>query len=58
MKRDIFLERYKKHLSIGALIVLVIFILLLSWFVGKPMVKFVSQPEAFRAWVEIGRAHV
>jgi uncharacterized membrane protein YdjX (TVP38/TMEM64 family) len=52
MKRDIFLERYKKHLSIGALIVLVIFILLLSWFVGKPMVKFVSQPEAFRAWVD------
>jgi hypothetical protein len=52
MKKDEFIERYKKHISIGALAVFVLFILLLSWFLGRPMVKFVSQPEAFRAWVD------
>ena len=37
------------------LIVLIIFVLssaAIFWFIGRPMLKFVSDPEQFRAWVD------
>ena len=45
-------ERHKKICGILVIIGLVIFTALLCWYVGRPMVKFVSQPEEFRLWVD------
>ena len=44
-----------KHKKIIAIISIVIFILLtvvIAVFVGRPLVKFASKPELFRAWVD------
>ena len=41
-------DRHKKICGILVIIGLVIFTALLCWYVGRPMVKFVSQPEEFR----------
>ena len=45
-------DRHKKICGILVIIGLVIFTALLCWYVGRPMVKFVSQPEEFRLWVD------
>ena len=45
-------DRHKKICGILVIIGLVIFTALLCWYVGRPMVKFVSQPEKFRLWVD------
>ncbi len=42
----------KKTLSLCAGAVFVSFILALAWFVGRPLIRFVSEPEGFRAWVD------
>lgn len=33
-------------------VLVVIFITILGYFIGRPLVKFVSEPEQFRIWVE------
>lgn len=48
-------ETHFKNKKIIQGIVLIVAIILVSgllWVVGKPMVKFVSEPEKFRAWVD------
>ncbi len=47
------MENQKKRRLAAAVSVLVLlaFTGALCWFVGRPMVKFVSEPEKFRAWV-------
>ncbi len=35
-----------------AIVIFVVFSAAICWFVGKPMVKFVSEPEKFRMWVD------
>jgi hypothetical protein len=45
-------DKTKKSLNLFALVLFAIFILAVSWFAGRPLVKFVSAPEAFRAWVD------
>jgi len=45
-------EKQKKQLAGIVTIVLVLFSLVIFWFVGRPLIKFVSQPERFRAWVD------
>ena len=45
----------QKQKKIAAACTLAVFILLsaaVCWFVGRPMIQFVSQPEDFRAWVD------
>ena len=45
-------DRQKKIWGIAAVIGLVVFMGLLCWFVGRPMIRFVSEPEKFRLWVD------
>lgn len=45
-------ERGKKIAGIAAIGIFILFSGLVAWFIGKPMVQFVSEPDRFRAWVE------
>lgn len=41
-----------RGLALAALAVFLIFMALVFWFVGRPLVRFVSEPEQFRLWVD------
>ena len=43
---------HKKRIYLAALLLAAAFVGLVTWFVGRPMVRFVSEPERFRAWVD------
>ena len=45
-------ESARKKFALAALILALIIMGLIGWFVGRPLVKYISQPEAFREWVE------
>ena len=45
-------DRQKKIWGIATVIGLVVFMGLLCWFVGRPMIRLVSEPEKFRLWVD------
>lgn len=45
-------QRKKRVVALLCLGLVVVFMLAVFWFVGKPMVQFVSQPEHFREWVD------
>lgn len=45
-------DHQKKIWGIATVIGLVVFMGLLCWFVGRPMIRFVSEPEKFRLWVD------
>lgn len=45
-------ENKKKILSACSIIAFIVFCAVVGWFIGRPMVQFVSEPEKFRAWVE------
>lgn len=45
-------ESQKKAISIGCIIAFILFTIAVFWFVGRPMLAFVSQPEHFRSWVD------
>ncbi|MBR4973775.1 MAG: TVP38/TMEM64 family protein [Clostridia bacterium] len=45
------MKNHKKLLNIAAFIIFLIFCGLVSWFIGRPMINFVSEPQKFRAWV-------
>lgn len=47
-----FTEKQKKIFSLGAFICFLLFCALVTWFIGKPMIEFVSEPRKFRLWVE------
>ena len=47
-------ERGKKTLAASAIAVFIIITLVVAWFVGRPLLRFVSEPEHFRAWVDEG----
>ena len=51
-KRKEFTENHKKLAGVIAFLVFLIFMLLLAFIIGKPMLKFFSTPEHFRDWVE------
>lgn len=44
-------NRQKKWLRIFLLILVIIFLAAITYFVGKPMVRFASDPAQFRVWV-------
>lgn len=52
MKKHELTTAQQKRLGIIALIVAVVVMGLLVWLIGVPLVRFASQPERFRAWVD------
>ena len=44
--------KQKKIISITAFILFLLFCLAVGWFIGGPIIRFVSEPEKFRLWVE------
>ena len=44
-------EKKKKIAGVISMIVFVLFMLLSCWFIGKPMLELVSEPEIFRDWI-------
>ena len=45
-------HRQKKLAAWCAGVIFILFFVLTAWYIGTPMVRLVSQPQAFRAWVE------
>ncbi|MBR5245731.1 MAG: TVP38/TMEM64 family protein [Clostridia bacterium] len=45
-------DKHKKLTAWFAGFVFVLFFVLVAWRIGVPMVRFVSQPQEFRAWVD------
>ena len=45
-------EKQKRWIAGGGIALFLILSGLVFWFAGKPMVRFVSEPEQFRLWVE------
>ncbi len=45
-------QKQKKVITICCIAVFILFSVLICWFIGRPMLKFVSEPEKFRAWVD------
>ena len=44
--------RQKRICTVAGLFVLRVFTAWIGWFIGRPMVRFVSEPELFRNWVD------
>ena len=42
----------KKRLAWTALVIFVLLTAAVCWFVRRPMLRFVSEPEKFRLWVD------
>ena len=45
-------QRRKRAMALAGLGLVIVFMIVVFWFVGKPMLQFVSQPERFRDWVD------
>lgn len=45
-------QRRKRAAALAGLGLFVVFTAVVFWFVGKPMIQFVSQPDEFRNWVD------
>lgn len=45
-------EKQKKLVYILAICIVILFMGAVAWFIGRPMVAFAEEPEAFRAWVD------
>ena len=44
-------ERSKKIISAGVIAAFILFCAAVGWFIGRPLIQFVGEPEKFRAWV-------
>lgn len=51
-KAEALSEKQKKIIASAVFIVFLIFCGVVGWFIGRPMIEFVSSPEAFRIWVK------
>lgn len=47
-----FTQKQRKIISLSLIALFLIISGLICWFVGRPMLKFVSEPEQFRSWVD------
>ena len=45
-------EKHQRFLAVLTVAVFVLFLLVVSWFIGRPMIRFVREPEQFRQWVD------
>lgn len=44
-------EKQKKTISFCVIVSFILFCAAVGWFIGRPMIQFVSDPEKFRNWV-------
>ena len=51
-EKKAFYGKREKLIGWAAIVIFVVFTAAVCWFVGRPMGKFVSEPEKFRLWVE------
>lgn len=49
---EAFSKKQKNLIGIGIFLLFLLFCGLVGWFIGKPMIEFVSKPEDFRLWVQ------
>lgn len=52
MSQDLQTSNKKKAISIISIIVFLLFFAAMFYFVGRPMLQFVSEPDKFRDWVQ------
>ncbi len=52
MDRRELTQTQQKRLGVLMLVIAILLLGLLSWVVGRPLVRFASEPERFRAWVD------
>lgn len=52
MERRRFTEKQRKWIAGSAVAVFLLLTAAVGWFVGRPMLRFASQPEVFRQWVD------
>lgn len=45
-------DRGRKIISISAFVVFILFSVAACWFIGKPMIETIANPEHFRLWVD------
>lgn len=45
-------EKHRKIVWLIAIFVFFLFMGLVGWFVGKPLIQFANEPEKFQAWVD------
>ncbi len=45
-------EKQKKIIGLTAFLAFLAFCAVVTWFIGRPMINFVSEPEKFRTWVD------
>lgn len=50
-KRTELSERAKKLIAAASIAVFIILTLLIAWFVGRPLLQYLKEPEKFRDWV-------
>ena len=50
-KKNLTLKQ-KKLISVIVIVLFIGFCALVGWFIGRPMISFVSEPEKFRDWVD------
>lgn len=46
-------DKQKKIVSASVIIAFILFCAAVGWFIGRPLIQFVGEPEKFRAWVQI-----
>lgn len=44
-------EKQKKTISFCVIIAFILFCCAVGWFIGRPMIQFISDPEQFKSWV-------
>lgn len=52
MEKEKFTKQHQKAFGIISIIVFIAFTALVCWFIGRPMLKLVSEPETFRLWID------
>lgn len=52
MKKYQLTKAQQKRIAAAAIVTAVVFVALIAWTVGAPLVRFAAEPEKFRIWVE------
>lgn len=52
MDKHVFTAKQKKLIGWAAIAIFLLLSAVVGWFVGRPLVRFASQPEQFRQWVD------